>query len=218
MSAFHRIQQLATQPRVHAAFQWLHLHERQLRRWQMELSAIPAPPFAESHRAAWVLDRFREIGLADAAIDSEGNVLAELPAPQSTEAAPKKILLSAHIDTVFPAGTDCTPREEEPRIYAPGICDNAAGVIALLAIASALKASGLTNLSRTLLFAGNVGEEGEGDLRGMRHIFRSPSAKTITAAIALDGSGTLPGALFVTTTANTWIIAIVFITACKCRQ
>jgi len=194
MSAFHRIQQLATQPQVHAAFQWLHLHERQLRRWQMDLTAIPAPPFGESARAAWLLERFRELGLADPIIDSEGNVLAGLSlqiADKSSPEAQQKILLSAHIDTVFPAGTDCMPREEEPRIYAPGICDNAAGVTALLGIAAALRATGFTSHNRTLLFACNVGEEGEGDLRGMRHIFRS-HAQQIAATVALDGSGTNP--------------------------
>ncbi|HEY0307849.1 MAG TPA: M20/M25/M40 family metallo-hydrolase [Acidobacteriaceae bacterium] len=185
MSAFHRIQQLATQPRVHAAFQWLHLHERQLRRWQMDMATIPAPPFGESQRAAWLLERFREIGLSEPHIDTEGNVLAQLAPPPSEQPA---ILLSAHIDTVFPAGTDCTPREVESRIYAPGICDNAAGVVALLGIAAALRATGFEGFNRTLLFAGNVGEEGEGDLRGMRHIFRS--SLPIVAALALDGSGT----------------------------
>ena len=185
MSAYRRIQQLATQPRVHAAFQWLHLHEQQIRRCQMELAAIPAPPFAEAERAAWLLTRFREAGLADTVIDSEGNVLGVLPGV-SAEA----VLLSAHIDTVFPAGTDCTPREEESRICGPGICDNAAGVAAILAIAAALRSAGITGLHRPLLFAGNVGEEGEGDLRGIRHLFRTAHAGgPITSAIIVDGSG-----------------------------
>jgi acetylornithine deacetylase/succinyl-diaminopimelate desuccinylase-like protein len=160
----------------------------------MDLTAIPAPPFGESARAAWLLERFRELGLADPIIDSEGNVLAGLSlqiADKSSPEAQQKILLSAHIDTVFPAGTDCMPREEEPRIYAPGICDNAAGVTALLGIAATLRATGFTSHNRTLLFAGNVGEEGEGDLRGMRHIFRS-HAQQIAATVALDGSGTNP--------------------------
>jgi len=152
----------------------------------MELTAIPAPPFAESQRAAWLLERFRELGLAAPTIDAEGNVLGTLPGT-----ATSSILLSAHIDTVFPAATDCTPHHEEETILAPGICDNAAGVTALLGIAAALRASGLDSLHRTLLFAGNVGEEGEGDLRGIRHIFRVPPASgPITTALVLDGSGT----------------------------
>ena len=182
MAAFQRIQQLASQREVHAAFQWLHLHEPQLRRWQMELTAIPAPPFAESERAHWLLARFCELGLADTHIDAEGNVLGTLG--HSTRPF---TLISAHIDTVFPAGTDCTPREDDTRIHAPGICDNAAGLAALLGIAATLQHTGLRPAS-PVLFAANVGEEGEGDLRGIRHIFNSGNHR-IAAALILDGSG-----------------------------
>lgn len=182
MSAFHRIQKLATQRDVHAAFHWLHLHEPQLRRWQMEMVAIPAPPFGETQRAAWLLERLIELKLENAHIDSEGNVLAEL-----SGAVNDCILLSAHIDTVFPAGTDCTPHEDEKTILAPGICDNAAGIVAMLSIAAALQHAGI-KLEKKILFSGNVGEEGEGNLRGMRHIFNGTHA--ISTAIALDGSGT----------------------------
>jgi len=193
MTAFHRIQKLAAQRNVHAAFHWLHLHEPQIRRWQMELAAIPAPPFGESERAAWLLERFKELDLHNSRIDSEGNVLAELiniVIPTEAEGpasplSPPQILLSSHIDTVFPTGTNCTPHEDEKIIRAPGICDNAAGIAALLAIAAALTHSGI---KANILFAANVGEEGEGNLRGMRHIFNAPH--TIKAAIALDGSGT----------------------------
>jgi acetylornithine deacetylase/succinyl-diaminopimelate desuccinylase-like protein len=183
MSAFHRIQKLAAQCDVHAAFQWLHLHEPQLRRWQMELVAIPAPPFGESQRAAWLLERFIELKLEDPRIDSEGNVLGEI----TGEAGPIKLLLSAHLDTVFPTGTDCTPREDERKILAPGICDNAAGVVALLAIANALTHAKIS-ASKKMIFCGNVGEEGEGNLRGMRHLFNG--SHNIQTAIALDGGGT----------------------------
>jgi len=182
MSAFHRIQKLAAQRDVHAAFQWLHLHEPQLRRWQMELVAIPAPPFGEAQRAAWLLERFQELKLANPHIDSEGNVLGELPG-----AANDQVLLSAHLDTVFPAGTDCTPHEEEKVIRAPGICDNAAGVVAMLAVAAALTQAKILT-SKKIIFSGNVGEEGEGNLRGMRHIFNG--SNKISSAIALDGGGT----------------------------
>jgi acetylornithine deacetylase/succinyl-diaminopimelate desuccinylase-like protein len=100
-------------------------------------------------------------------------------------------LLSAHLDTVFPADTLIDPTEEKdsPRIYAPGICDNAAGLTGLLAIAAALKNANITP-PIPILFAANVGEEGEGDLRGMRHLFeRGPYRTRIAAAIALEGSG-----------------------------
>jgi tripeptide aminopeptidase len=184
-----RIAALASDRAVHLAFSWLHLHEPQMRRWQMEFLAVPAPPFAEAERAAWFCERFREIGLEDARLDAEGNAVAELRAQNAAEDAPV-VLLSAHLDTVFPAGTDCTPREEEARILCPGACDNGAGLAALLGLAAALQHAKIAPAC-TILFAANVGEEGEGDLRGMRHLFStaSPYAGRIRSAIALEGSG-----------------------------
>ncbi len=196
MSAPHqlRITQLASDRRLHQAFAWLHLHEPQLRRWQMEFLAIPAPPFAESERAGWFCERFRELGLSEPRVDQEGNTVAELRSPPAatileTPAVPNPpvVLLSAHLDTVFPAGTDCTPREDGSRILGPGACDNGAGLAALLGLAAALRHAGITPPC-TILFAANVGEEGEGDLRGMRHLFQAePYAGRVQAAIALEG-------------------------------
>jgi acetylornithine deacetylase/succinyl-diaminopimelate desuccinylase-like protein len=99
------------------------------------------------------------------------------------------ILLSAHLDTVFPAATNCSPREENGRLHCPGASDNGAGLTALLAIAAAIRAAEVTPAC-TILFAANVGEEGEGDLRGMRHIFSAaPYAGRIRSALALEGAG-----------------------------
>jgi acetylornithine deacetylase/succinyl-diaminopimelate desuccinylase-like protein len=197
-SAQGRITRLAALTAVHRAFHWLHLHQPQLLRWQLEFVRIPAPPFAESTRAAWFLDRFHHLGLTNIHTDDEGNVLGELtpelapeenPAPDSPHPTPC-ILLSAHLDTVFPAGTPTDPTEDGARILAPGICDNGAGLTALLAIAAALRYARITP-PIPILFAANVGEEGEGDLRGMRHLFeRGPYRNRIAAAIALEGSGT----------------------------
>jgi acetylornithine deacetylase/succinyl-diaminopimelate desuccinylase-like protein len=185
-SAYQRISQLASQPRVHQAFQWLHLHEKQLRDWQLKLISIPAPPFQERTRAEWLRQQFEGLGLSNAHPDPEGNVLAELPGTDDTTC----VLLSAHIDTVFPAGTPVEPLEDGDRILAPGACDNAAGVTALLGLAAALKHTQIKPAC-TILFAGNVGEEGEGNLRGMRHLFqRSPYKERIGSTIVLDGSGT----------------------------
>jgi acetylornithine deacetylase/succinyl-diaminopimelate desuccinylase-like protein len=187
--ANRRITALAADPALHRAFQWLHLHEPQLRRWQLEFLAIPAPPFNESARAAWFCDRFAELGLHNPHIDAEGNALAELPSSPYSLLPTPCILLSAHLDTVFPTGTDCTPREDGPRIHCPGASDNGAGLTALLALAAALTHAKLAPPC-TILFSANVGEEGEGNLRGMRHLFQqSPYKDRIRSAIALEGSG-----------------------------
>jgi len=80
-SAQLRIARLAADPAVHRAFHWLHLHQPQLRRWQLEMLRIPAPPFGEQARAAWFLERFTQLGLANPHLDAAGNALAELGAP-----------------------------------------------------------------------------------------------------------------------------------------
>lgn len=183
-----RIAQLAANSGVHQAFRWFHLHQQQLRRWHIELLGIPAPPFAEAARAAWFLGRFHALGLSNPHIDAAGNVVAELPAPDASDNSPV-ILLSAHLDTVFPADTAIDIRESGPRLLAPGACDNGAGLTALLAFAAALREAAISP-AITVLFAANVGEEGEGNLRGMRHLFtESPYASRIAAAIALEGAG-----------------------------
>ena len=188
-----QVPQLAAQRRVHQAFRWLHLHDGLFMDWQQALVRIPAPPFGEAQRAAWLLEQFTAIGLASATIDEEGNVLGLLPTAAATEATatsdPLAVVLSAHIDTVFPAGTEVAPQISGTRLVAPGACDNAAGVTGLLAIAAALIDASIT-LPCPVLFIGNVGEEGEGDLRGMRYLYqRSPWRDRIAAHIVLDGAG-----------------------------
>jgi acetylornithine deacetylase/succinyl-diaminopimelate desuccinylase-like protein len=112
---------------------------------------------------------------------------AEKPAIPTTDSP--VVLLSAHLDTIFPAATPTRPTELESRIQAPGACDNAAGLSALLGLAAAMRHAELYP-AVPILFAANVGEEGEGDLRGMRHLFtQSPYATRIAAAIALEGGG-----------------------------
>lgn len=185
-----RVLELVSDGAVHRAFSWFHLHELQLRRWQLEFLAIPAPPFGEDARAAWFCQRFRELGLENPHLDAEGNAVALLPGePASPDATGGTVLLSAHLDTVFPLSTDCTPREEGALIHCPGACDNGAGLAALLGVAAALRHARITPPC-TVLFAANVGEEGEGDLRGIRHLF-SPEAypHAPEAALALEGAG-----------------------------
>jgi acetylornithine deacetylase/succinyl-diaminopimelate desuccinylase-like protein len=177
---------LASLTAVHRAFGWLHLHEPRMRAWQRELVAIPAPPFGEGPRGEWMAERMRELGLSDVHIDDEGNALGLL---RPDDGVAPLLLLSAHLDTVFSADTDLTVREEESLLYAPGISDNGAGLTGLLGIAAAMRSAELEP-ETNILFAANVGEEAEGDLRGMRYLFGpSPFAKRICAAIALEGAG-----------------------------
>ncbi len=186
-SAQRRIVHLASLPSVHRAFGWLHLHQPQILAWQCEVTRIPAPPFQEAARAAWFLERFAELGLTRIRTDDVGNALAELaPNPGDPDARSPRILISAHLDTVFPADVSCEPILQSPRYLSPGISDNGAGLAALLALVAALRFAAIVPPA-PLLFAANVGEEGEGDLRGMRHLFTAGQhGAPIAAAIARE--------------------------------
>jgi len=192
--AFSRVTAIAGQRPVHAAFAWMHRNPKTIMDWQAELCGIPAPPFGEEARGHWLAARFGEIGLEKIKIDGAGNVLGFLPAPHlGAETTGPIVVLSAHLDTVFPVETALNPVvrnvEGVDRLDCPGACDNCAGVAGMLALAKAIASSGI-ELPCTLLFVGNVGEEGEGDLRGMRHLYGNPSqAGRITAHIVLDGAG-----------------------------
>jgi tripeptide aminopeptidase len=178
------VAQLAASPEVRSAFNWFRAREPQLVQWQMEMARIPAPPFGESARAEWLAERFREVGLDDVRIDDVGNVFGTHPG-----FGKRHIALSAHIDTVFPANTPLNIRQQGSRIYGPGVSDNGAGVTAMLAIASLLRTVRIRH-AMPFVFIGNVGEEGEGDLRGMRHIFSTPRWKdSIAYSLVLDGAG-----------------------------
>ena len=185
--AFARTQEIAARGSTHRAFRWLHLQQQRMQAWQREFVGIPAPPFAEGERAAWFLNRFREIGLCGVDLDEAGNALGWLRQPEAGEPV---VLLSAHLDTVFPAGVPIAPVEEGSLLRAPGAADNGAGLTALLAMA-AVGAAERDAYATNVLFAANVGEEAEGDLRGMRHLFeRSAFARNVIASIALEGAGT----------------------------
>jgi tripeptide aminopeptidase len=166
----------------------MHLNEQRIMGWQAEMVAIPAPPFGEQARAQWLEAKFRELSLDEVGLDRVGNAVALLRGAQSHNGG-HCVLLSAHIDTVFPSDTPIAPELRESRLMAPGACDNAAGVVALLAIAAAMRDAGL-NPACDLLLLGNVGEEGEGNLRGIRHIYeQSPWRERIAANVVLDGAG-----------------------------
>lgn len=193
-SAFNRVTALAARRPVHAAFAWMHANPQVIMDWQQQLVAIPAPPFGEQLRAEWVHSRFVELGLTDVRTDAIGNVLGLLPAPHlAAESTGPLIVLSAHIDTVFPAKTLIQPEltriDSVLRLAAPGACDNAAGVAGLFAVAQAL-IHARAELPVPLLFLANVGEEGEGDLRGIRHFYNAdPLAGRVAAHVVLDGAG-----------------------------
>jgi acetylornithine deacetylase/succinyl-diaminopimelate desuccinylase-like protein len=189
-SAFTRVTALAARRSVHAAFSWLHLNPKRIMNWQIELVKIPAPLNGERARGEWIAGKFADAGLSRIETDAVGNVFGVLEAedlpPESTGPV---VVVSAHLDTVFPPDTRLEPVVEGDRLYAPGACDNGAGVAGMVALAFAL-VEAKTSLPVPLVFVGNVGEEGEGDLRGMRHLYReSPLAGRIAAHIVLDGAG-----------------------------
>ena len=189
-SAFTQVTSLAAQRAVHAAFAWLHGNPKTIMDWQAELVAIPAPCHGEQARAQWLAERFHKAGLSSIETDAAGNVLATLPAKQlPPESTGPMVMLSAHLDTVFPAATPIALTFDGDRLYAPGACDNAAGVAGMLAIVNALLRAEI-ELPAPLVLVGNVGEEGEGDLRGVRHFYQhSALAGRIAAHIVLDGPG-----------------------------
>lgn len=172
---------------VHDAFAWFRAHSRQLEDQQLEVTSIAAPPWGEGPRCDWLRTRFAEMQLTRVHQDSLGNVFGIRP---GLDPGAPFIALSAHLDTVFPVGTAIDVRREAGKLYGPGISDNGCGIVALLAIAGAMQAANAPNMA-PILFIGNVGEEGEGDLRGMRHIFAQPEwSQSIASLIAVDGAGT----------------------------
>ena len=178
---------IAGLPKVHEALAWFRANARWIEELQLQVSAIAAPAWGEGARSEWLRARFAELPLTDVHQDELGNVFA---VRGGVDPKAPYIALSAHLDTVFPEGTDVTPRREAGKLYGPGISDNASGIVGLLAIAGALCAVDLPSAA-PILFIGNVGEEGEGDLRGMRHIFHQPRwSQSIAALVALDGAGT----------------------------
>ncbi|HKP84805.1 MAG TPA: M20/M25/M40 family metallo-hydrolase [Blastocatellia bacterium] len=172
-------------PEIRQAFLSIEETSRETNDEMIRICEIPAPPFKEGARAAYVKQRFEELGLARVRTDEEGNVIAE----RAGRATRPRVIVSAHLDTVFPEGTDVKVRREGQRLWAPGISDNTAGVASLTALARALDAGGLET-EGTIYFVATVGEEGEGNLRGVRHMFtRGEFRSDVDAFISLDGPG-----------------------------
>ena len=182
-----RARRLTDDSRVGVALDWFHQNLASINDTQIRLTEIPAPSFQESARAAAVKSLFEQAGL-HVEIDRTGNVVATLPGANSAPGADRRdtVMLSAHLDTVFPAGTDVQVEHDASRWTAPGISDNGTGLAALIAIARALRAAQIQP-QLTILFVANVGEEGEGNLRGMRALIAAYGSR-LKAVIALDGS------------------------------
>ena len=193
LTAQQQVVHVASAQSVHRAFDWFRLHESKLREIQMELAAIPAPPFGERRRAEWLRERFFELELQNVEVDEVGNVTAVKPGGSGNDGgslAARAVAVTAHLDTVFPEDTNVQPSSNREKLYGPGISDNAAGVTALLALASALR-DARVKCASDIIFIGNVGEEGEGNLRGMRHIFSQEKwCERISYTVVLDGTGT----------------------------
>jgi tripeptide aminopeptidase len=174
---------LPENPQVRAALDWFGHNLSWINETQARLTEIPAPPFHEEARATGVDELLAASGFATH-IDKVGDVIGELRGTNENEI----VLLSAHLDTVFPPGTDVKVHRSGSRMMAPGISDNGTGIAALVAIARALQFAHIKP-ERTLLLVGNVGEEGEGNLRGMRELVETYGGK-LKAVVVLDGSGT----------------------------
>ena len=147
----------------------------------IELTEIPAPPFQEAERGQRFAALLRAAGLADVTVDERGNVIAR----RAGMAGRETVAIVAHLDTVFPPGTDVTVRRQGDRLQAPGIGDDTRGLVVLLNIAEALERARVRTQA-DILFVGSVGEEGLGDLRGVRHLLR-PGGPRIDRFIAIDG-------------------------------
>ena len=150
----------------------------------IELTEIPAPPFGEENRARRFAEMLRDAGLDDVSVDKEGNVIGRRPGRSGR----RVVAVTAHLDTVFPIETDVRVRKQGDTYFAPGIGDNTRGLASALGVLRVLEANNIATAA-DVLFIGNVGEEGLGDLRGVKHLFRDGGPQ-IDSMIAIDGGST----------------------------
>ena len=172
---------LAAMPAVQKGLDFLKADHANTVAEQKQICEIPSPPFKEQVRAADFHKRLAALGLKDVQMDKEGNVFGLLAGSGNGP----KLLVAAHLDTVFAAGTDVRVKEQDGKLYAPGIADDARGLAALLAIVRTFNVSGIKTVG-DIIFCGNVGEEGLGDLRGIKAMFRE--RKDIDGFISIDGT------------------------------
>ena len=175
---------LARSGPVRAALESARATESQTIEQQIRFCEVPAPPFQESARATVLRRAFEELKLKNVRIDRVGNVLGDRP---GTSGKPR-LVIAAHLDTVFPEGTDVKVRRDGTRLMGPGIGDNCRGLAVLVAIARAL-AQAQVQTPGTITFVANVGEEGLGDLRGVKELFAGDGAVQIDRFVTIDNAG-----------------------------
>jgi acetylornithine deacetylase/succinyl-diaminopimelate desuccinylase-like protein len=178
------VEELASSPEVRRALDYLKSSEPATLDEQIQLCEIPAPPFKEAERAEYFRRRFTELGLKNVRLDRVGNVIGERPG----SGGGPTLVLAAHLDTVFPEGTDVRVKREGATLKGPGIGDDCRGLTVILAVARALNEARIET-EGTILFVADVGEEGLGDLRGVRHLFNEELKDEVTHFISVDGVG-----------------------------
>ncbi len=172
---------LMRDPAVAKALAWVEAHAAQVAEEAVRICEIPAPTFEEAERAAYVRRRFGELGLQDVTIDAAGNARGRRPG----KGGGPGLAMAAHLDTVFPKGTDVKVKRQGTRLLAPGIGDNSVAIASLLAMVEAMNAAGVTTAG-DLYLASNTGEEGLGDLKGMK-LFMAEAKNKVAATIAVEG-------------------------------
>jgi acetylornithine deacetylase/succinyl-diaminopimelate desuccinylase-like protein len=178
------LERLLHDPSLRAALGGLEAAEPSLIADQVAFTEMPAPPFKEGARAALLKRAFEQAGLRQVRLDAAGNVIGVRPG----RAARPNLVVAAHLDTVFPEGTAVSVRREGPVLHAPGIADNGRGLAVLVGVARALERAGVQTPG-TITFVANVGEEGLGDLRGVKHLFNAELKGQVDAFVSIDGTG-----------------------------
>ncbi len=179
------VAQLMTTPHVARALRFFETKADAITEEHIRICSIPASPFGEQERAEYLSRKFSELGLAEVEIDEEGNCLGLL---RGSSRSPLMVV-SAHLDTVFSAETNFNVVRRDGRLYAPGIADDGCGLAALIALIQAIQSEKIP-IEGSILFVGTVGEEGEGNLRGVRHLFtKGRWAKHIDSFLSFDGPG-----------------------------
>ena len=179
------VAQLISSPHVTRALRSFETNADAITEEQIRICSIPASPFGEQARAEYLSRKFSDLGLTDVEIDEEGNCLGLLKGSSQTPL----LVVSAHLDTVFSKDTDFTVTRRDDRLFAPGIADDGCGLAALIALVQAIQTEQIP-IEGSILFVGTVGEEGEGNLRGVRYLFtKGRWATQIEAFLSFDGPG-----------------------------